>query len=225
MPQTPTKEWLTVLGDIDEIIYERNLHRLGNLTLATKVDNSKMKNKPWEYKKEILADTAHLTINQEILRKEKWTLEEINERTQKLINQIIELYPYSSASDDVIEKHEILLDWDGVVAVAYFYEEDGSVEVQASSEIVKYNKDENLEEWLIDLYSDLLESGVIKETDKGAVFVKPYLFMAQRKASTALSVSAGIILGGNRNGWDYWKDVNGHSLNDNKQLKKKMTGK
>ena len=71
----------------------------------------------------------------------------------------------------------------------------------------------------------LLENGVIKETDKGAVFVKPYLFMAQRKASTALSVSAGIILGGNRNGWDYWKDVNGHSLNDNKQLKKKMTGK
>lgn len=42
---------------------------------------------------------------------DKWTLEEINERTQKLINQIIELYPYSSASDDVIEKHEILLDW------------------------------------------------------------------------------------------------------------------
>lgn len=225
MPQTPTKEWLTALGDIDEIIYERNLHRLGNLTLATKVDNSKMKNKPWEYKKEILADTAHLTINQEILSKEKWTLEEINERTQKLINQIIELYPYSSASDDVIEKHEILLDWDDVVAVAYLYEEDGSVEVQAGSEIVKYNTNDNVEEWQYDLYSELLESGVIKETDKGAVFVKPYLFMAQRKGYTALSVSAGIILCGNRNGWEYWKDANGHSLNDNKQLKKKMTGK
>lgn len=225
MPQTPTKEWLSILGDIDEIAYERNLHRLGNLTLATKVDNSKMKNKPWEYKKEILADTAHLTINQEILNKEKWTLEEINERTQNLINQIIKLYPYSSASDEVIEKHEILLDWDGVVAVAYFYEEDGSVEIQAGSEVVRYDKNENLEEWLLDLYSDLLESGVIKETENGAVFVKPYLFMAQRKASTALSVSAGIILGGNRNGWDYWKDTNGHSLNENKQLKKKMTGK
>ena len=225
MPQTPTKEWLTALGNIDEIIYERNLHRLGNLTLATKVDNSKMKNKPWEYKKEILADTAHLTINQEILSKDKWTIEEINERTQKLIKQIIELYPYSSASDDVIEKHEIILDWDDVIATAYLYEEDGSVEIQAGSEIVEYNTNDNVEEWQYDLYSELLEGGVIKETDKGAVFVKPYLFMAQRKGYTALSISAGIILCGNRNGWEYWKDVNGHSLNENKLLKKKMTGK
>lgn len=44
MPQTPTQEWFTALG-IDEETYQRNLHRLGNLTLATKPDNSKMSNK------------------------------------------------------------------------------------------------------------------------------------------------------------------------------------
>ena len=225
MPQTPTPEWLSVLGNIDVNTYERNLHRLGNLTLATKVDNSKMKNKPWEYKKAILADTAHLTINQEILSKEQWTLAEIDERTEKLINQIIELYPYCSASDDVIKKHEILLDCDDVVAVAHLYEEDGSVEVLAGSEIVKYNKNYSVESWVLDLYAELLESGVIKETAKGAVFVRPYLFMSQRKAATALSAAAGLILCGNRNGWEYWKDINGSPLNDNKQLKKKMTGK
>lgn len=225
MPQTPTKEWLSALGDIDEVTYERNLHRLGNLTLATKIDNSKMKNKPWEYKKEILASTAHLTINQEILRKEKWTLDAINDRTHELINQIIELYPYSSASDDVIEKHEIFLDWDEVTAMAYLYEEDGSVEIQTGSEIVKYNENDNVEEWQYEVYSELLEDGIIKETEKGAVFVKPHLLMAQRKFSTALSAAAGIILCGSRNGWEYWKDSNGNALNDNKQLKKKMTGK
>lgn len=225
MPQTPTKEWLTALGNIDEITYERNLHRLGNLTLATKVDNSKMKNKPWEYKKEILADTAHLTINQEILNKDTWTLDDINNRTKILINQIINLYPYSSASDDVIEKHEIILEWDDVIAEAYLYEEDGSVEVQAGAEIVKYNKNDNVEEWQHDLYAELLENGVIKETDKGAVFVKPYLFISQRKGYTALSVSAGLILCGSRNGWEYWKDSAGSALNNNKVLKTKLTGK
>ncbi len=225
MPQTPTKEWLEVLGNIDEATYERNLHRLGNLTLATKVDNSKMKNKPWEYKKAILADTAHLTINQQILSKEKWTIDEINERTQELIAQIVALYPYLSASDEVIQKHEITIDWDDIIAFATLYEEDGSVEVQAGSEIVKYNKDSDIEEWQYDLYSELLENGVIKETEKGAVFVKPYLFMAQRKGYTALSVSAGVILCGSRNGWDYWKDSKGISLKENTSLRKKLTGK
>ena len=49
--------------------------------------------------------------------------------------------------------------------------------------------------------------------------------MAQRKFSTALSAAASIILCGSRNGWEYWKDSNGNALNDNKQLKKKLTGK
>ena len=43
MPQTPTEEWLEEL-DVDEETYIANLHRLGNLTLAAKLDNSKMSN-------------------------------------------------------------------------------------------------------------------------------------------------------------------------------------
>ncbi len=220
MPQTPTKEWLEALG-IDDDTYEKNLHRLGNLTLATKPDNSKMKNKPWDYKKEILSDTAHLTMNKDILEKDKWTVEEINNRTQELIEKIIFLYPYYSASDDVISKHEITLEWDGVLAMAYLYEEDGSVEVQAGSEIVKYTS-ENIGDWQYDAYRELIEEGVVKETDKGAVFIKNYMFMPQRFKFTALSVSAGIILCGNRNGWEYWKDNNGKSLSENSELKKKF---
>lgn len=227
MPQMPTKEWLDVL-QIDEVTYEKNLHRLGNLTLATKVDNSKMKNKPWEYKKAILADTAHLTINQEILAKDKWTLDEINERNDMLIEQIIKLYPYSSASDDVIVKHEIMLDSSGVMAMATLFEEDGSVEVQAGSEIVKYgdsidNSDVQYE--IYEIYNELLEDGIIKENDKGAVFMKPYLFVAQKKNATALSVSAGVILCGSRNGWEYWKDNSGKPLSLDKELRARLTDK
>ena len=56
--------------------------------------------------------------------------------------------------------------------MAYLYEEDGSVEVQVGSEIVKYDKIHDMEEWQYDLYSELLDNGIIKETDAGAVFIK-----------------------------------------------------
>lgn len=224
MPQTPTKEWLTVLN-IDEDTYESYVHRLGNLTLATKVDNSKMQNKPWDYKKAILEDTSHLTINKEILKKEKWGIEEITERNKYLIEQIIALYPYIPASDDVIAKHEITLDYDGAYAIAFFYEEDGSVEIQVGSNTVIYDKTKDIDEWQYSLYSDLLEEGVIKESENGAVFVKSYLFTAQKVNSTALSVTAGLLLCGNRNGWEYWKDQNGNPLNDDVDLVKRIKKK
>ncbi len=145
MPQTPTKEWLQALN-VDELTYEKYLHRIGNLTLATKVDNSKMKNKPWEYKKEILEDTSHLIMNKQILEVGKWSIEEIEKRTDYLIDKIAELYPYFSTSDEVIKKHDIYLSWDGVTAIGYLYEEDGSVEILAGSEIVKYNSQEYCED-------------------------------------------------------------------------------
>lgn len=222
MPQTATKEWLDALG-VDSETYEKNLHRLGNLTLATRVDNSKMKNKPWEYKKAILSDTAHLTINKKILEKDNWTINDIDERNKELIEQIIKLYPYLSASSEVIAKHEISIDWDGIVALGVLYEEDGSVEVSEGSEIKKY--DEDTPEWCIDMFNGLLEDGIVKETDNGAVFIKSYLFVAQKKNATGLSAAAGLILGGNRNGWEYWRDENGNPLNDNKELKKKLSEK
>lgn len=224
MPQTPTKEWLTYLN-IDDVTYENNLHRLGNLTLATKVDNSKMKNKPWDFKKEVLADTSHLIMNQKILKKSEWKIKEINERTEELLDDIIKLYPYQSASDDVIAKHDLFLESSGVTALGVLYEEDGSVEVLDGSEIVKYSEDNSASEGQIDTYNRLLEEGVIKETDKGAVFVKSYLFMPSRNNDTALSLTAGIILGGSRNGWEYWKDSSGQELQFDKELKKKLKGK
>lgn len=223
MPQTPTQEWLNALN-VDEITYEKNLHRLGNLTLATKPDNSKMGNKPFDYKKEILADTAHLTMNMYILNIKNWSIDEIDKRTDILIDQIIKLYPYVSASNDFIAKHDISLDWDNVYAIATFYEEDGSVEVLSGSTVVKYTEN-NSGEWQYDIYNNLIEEGIIKETETGAIFIKNYLFTAQKMNSTALSVSAGVILCGNRNGWEYWKDENGKPLNDDKDLKKRVTGK
>lgn len=222
MPQTPTKEWLQALN-VDEITYEKYLHRIGNLTLATKVDNSKMKNKPWNYKKEILDDTSHLVMNKKILEVDQWSIEEIKERTNYLIDKVTKLYPYFSASDEVIKKHDIYLNWDGVAAIGYLYEEDGSVEIFAGSEIVKYENQEYCEDWQYDIYSDLLDEGVIKETANGATFVKNYLFASKNKNGTALSLTAGLILCGNRNGWEYWNDSSEKRLNEDVELKNRLT--
>lgn len=41
MPQMSNKEWLTEL-DVTEDDYQRNINKIGNLTLAVKVDNSRM---------------------------------------------------------------------------------------------------------------------------------------------------------------------------------------
>ena len=135
------------------------------------------------------------------------------------------MYPYQSASDEVIAKHEIFIDCDGVRAKAFFYEEDGSVEVQAGSEIVKYDKTKNYEEWQYDVYNQLLEDNIIKENETGAIFMRSYMFSPQMKNRTSLSESAGLILCGSRNGWEYWKDSSGTQLNHNTKLKNKMTGK
>jgi hypothetical protein len=163
-------------------------------------------------------------MNQAILEKSEWTIYDIDERTTALIEQIIELYPYCSASDAVISKHIISINGDGISAIAHFYEEDGSVEIQEGSEIVQYVPSE-IEEWQYDIYRDLLDDGIIKETEKGAVFVKPYMFMPQRTSYTALSAAAGFILCGSRNGWEYWKDENGKPLNENAELKRRFIGK
>lgn len=93
MPQTATEEWLEEL-DTDMETYQDNIHRIGNLTLAAVYDNSKMSNLQWEFKNAILKDTGHLKMNEELLKKDQWNLQCIDERTTKLVDKICEIYPY-----------------------------------------------------------------------------------------------------------------------------------
>lgn len=93
MPQTATEEWLEEL-ETDMESYLENLHRIGNLTLASKHDNSKMGNLNWNFKNEILKDTAHLKLNMELIPIEQWNIQKINERTESLIKKICDIYPY-----------------------------------------------------------------------------------------------------------------------------------
>lgn len=217
MPQSKSKEWIKAL-QIDEETYNFNLHRLGNLTLAAKSDNSAMGDKLWEYKNEILKSTSHLKINEEILKIDKWTIDEIENRTNDLIGKMIELYPYPEVNKDIIQREEIYLDYKDAIAVGYLSLEDGSVEVDAGS-VLQKREDGSSFQGIEDARQELIEDGYIAEVDGKLQFIKSYIFYSTFKTSTALSQAASVIAHGNKNGWAYWKDKTGKPIKDNAEIK------
>lgn len=222
MPQTPTQEWYKVLG-VDEETYQRNLHRLGNLTLATKPDNSKMSNKVWQYKNEILASTSHLKINEAILKKDKWTINDIDERTKSLIQKIKELYPYFELAGDAVVKYPIYIDANNILATGKFYEDDGSVEIDEGSMLNTKYETASAYPDIEDMRQELLSEGIIGETESGLCFLKNYIVYPHSANSTALSATASLLLHGSRNGWDCWLLESGKPIKSNKILKKKFS--
>ena len=220
MPQKPTQEWCDAL-QTDADTYEQNLHRLGNLTLAARPDNSKMSNNVWEYKTRILASTSHLKLNEAILKKSHWTIGDIDERTRSLISSIIRLYPYYEAKGEIVTKIPVVIDCQEGYAIGTFYPDNGSIEVLESSVLNTAFSTPEKYPWVEEQRQELLEDGVIAYNDKHQlVFMQNYTFYTQIKGSTALSSIASLILHGNRNGWEYWYTEDGKQLGQVKGLKK-----
>ena len=107
LPQTLSEEWLEEL-DTDIQTYNDNYQRIGNLTLATTHDNSKMGNSLWEYKNKVLKETAHLTLNIPLLSIKHWNLDEVEKRTSQMIDRICELYPYPKVK--IVEDEQDIID-------------------------------------------------------------------------------------------------------------------
>ena len=200
MPQTPTEDWYNELG-MDDETYFKNLNRIGNLTLATKSDNSKMRNKVWEYKNEILRNTGHIKMNEAILKIEKWNIDEIETRTNTLIDKICNLYPYPTIDNSLVEKMDIYIESKGKRADAVLYVTNGNIEIMPGSVLIPF---ENINTYpqIEEIRQDLIEDGFIAEIDDELQFVKPYICSSPSRA-------ANIILHGNRNGWEHWKDSTG----------------
>lgn len=220
MPQTPTKEWLDAL-QIDLDTYQKNVHRLGNLTLAAKPDNSAMGNKIWEYKNEILKSTNHLKMNEKILSIPQWNIDCINQRTLELIKWICNAYPYPNIKIDIIPKEEIYIKGNGVIAKALMSLDDGSVEIDVGSQIADFDNAESYPE-IEDWRNELIEDGIISEIDGIIQFVKPYIIYSKFSNGTALSAAANLILHGNRSGWYTWENANGVLLKDVPEIKERF---
>lgn len=211
IPQTGTQDWYNALNT-DKETYDENIHRLGNLTLAARSDNSKMSNKVWEYKNKVLASTNHLKINHEILQKKHWTLTEIEDRTKQLIAEIARLYPYYEAKDSFVTKVPICIDYQNAYAQGYYYPDNGSVEVlEGSTLYMDLPSPESYPE-VESLRSELMDNGILRKDNQQLVFATNHSFYPKRVNATALSTTAAIILHGSRNGWEYWMNEDGVQL-------------
>lgn len=80
---------------LSELDRDRILHTLGNLTLLTGKLNSKVSNAAWSIKKDALAQHDVLKLNSDLLAwaGSTWTEDRIMERTDSMIDSIIEIWP------------------------------------------------------------------------------------------------------------------------------------
>lgn len=219
MPQDG-KKWLVKLGITeDEYLEQRN--RLGNLTLVSKKDNSKAQNNIWDFKKDLFATTSHLKLNEEILKLNDWDISTIDARTTQLSDLIVDMFPYYGAPADALTRIAIHLfsTNENLLTLGYFYLDSGAVEILKDSMIENYREPHD-NHYYDELYDELLEDGIIIETQDGAVFAENYTFYPQQEGKTALSTSAGFIQIGSRNGKAYWLDDSNHSIAQNELFKK-----
>ena len=203
LPQTPTPYWQK---KIIEGQYDDYVNMVGNLTLASGLDNSKMSNKPWPDKQEVLQETGHLKLNMNILQLPEWNSNTIKDRTKQIISKIKELYKYRESTMQQKSWNIKLKPTAENLAVEAILFEDGMVTVLPNSQCL--DSSESKIEAHTELYNDLLEDSVIEPVDTGkAKFIKEWSF-------ASISAAAGFLLDGSRNGWDYFVTEDGYALDE-----------
>ena len=100
MPQNKnlSTSWQRMLGKDWEIVRERYLHTLGNLTLTGY--NSELGDRPFDEKKDLLEEAGtHITIlYSDVKDKEVWNADAIEARAKRLSDIILELFPIEDPS-------------------------------------------------------------------------------------------------------------------------------
>lgn len=116
MPQHLTPAWEEALGQDYKLVHEEWLHRLGNLTLTAY--NSTYSNNTFLEKRDAENGFANsgIRMNIEIAKKDKWTLEEIEERSDRMVEKAISIwsYPYTDYKPAEKELESVSLDDDDV---------------------------------------------------------------------------------------------------------------
>lgn len=104
MPQTLQNEWKESLGEDYESIHDEWTHRLANLTLTAY--NSKYSNSSFLKKRDNPDGFAHsgIRMNQLIAKYDKWTLDELTDRNEKLIDRALHIWPMAETEYEPIVK-------------------------------------------------------------------------------------------------------------------------
>lgn len=205
LPQTRSDAW-TEVADVDDLKYENYMNRIGNLTLASKNDNSRMGNRDFTLKKKVLLDTSHLKLNQGILEKDQWTLCEIEERSQMMTRKLLEIYPYQKSTRPTVEQsRKIVLAYRGQTVALGCLNLDESVEVYADS-VIKFTPLPS-SQLVQTLHEELLENNQIVERD--GVYI-----LLSNQVLPSPSAAAEFVLGGSVNGWAAWKGAEGTPIKE-----------
>ena len=108
MPQTQDDPgyWRRMIADQLEN-YEIHCNKIGNLTIVSSRDNSAMRNNNFDKKKEYLSQSKHIKLNEYILSQPKWGVDEIDARTQLLIDLINKEFKYESMIVDKKLAYEV----------------------------------------------------------------------------------------------------------------------
>lgn len=143
-------------------------------------------------------------MNQELFQKKDWTANDIYERSKKIIAELIKMYPYlrSHKDYDYKENRKIYIEMSGIHVDGYL-NDNNQVTVYAGAQL---SNDSKLNDRNIELRKQLLDQGILKNNDGKLVLIQDY--------TASPSSTAELILGGSKNGWDYWKDSNGISINE-----------
>ena len=106
MPQSLSGAWISDLGEDWENVHKTWLNRLGNLTVVAAPYNSMFSNNTFARKRDMehgFKDSG-LRINQFIATKEKWGVEELEERSASLAEKALSIWPGLVTSYQVAEE-------------------------------------------------------------------------------------------------------------------------
>lgn len=202
MPQHLTPAWRTVLGDDYEQIHEEWLHRIANLTLTAY--NSKYSNNPFEDKKTMKNgfEESGLRMNQWIAKKNKWSLAELEERSQYLMNKALEIWkfpvtdfkPAEKQMDTFILEDDINLTGRSIAKFSYKSMEQpvtSWVEMYESMMKILHSEDKSILSKLAHIKNDndiSVHVSTNKSDLRGYIEIENGLYM-ERNTSTWLKIS------------------------------------
>lgn len=97
--------WQTELGDRWQLVRERWLHTLGNLTLTGY--NPELSDKPFREKQEMPGGfrDSPLRLNKDLAQAKRWDEAAIERRARSLATKAVEIWPVPTASDEVIAEY------------------------------------------------------------------------------------------------------------------------
>ena len=90
MPQKWQENWLSI-GENDDVA-DRLIYQIGNMTLLKSKLNTAIQNNNWDKKREEIQKHAMLKITQEVTNNEAWNKNKIEERSEKIFNNFLEIW-------------------------------------------------------------------------------------------------------------------------------------